>query len=93
MTEGLVYLDYTVTSVNNIDKENNFIIYPNPASTYVQIESDNLQNKCIEILDITGKVLISSSLRGTKQSVDISDLQNGIYFIMIENQVQKLIKK
>ena len=85
-------------------KTKNFQIYPNPASNNVQLIIDNEQlGETIQILDITGKTvkpiiasLVLSEVEGkAKQSlsIDISNLQNGIYFVKVGNTVQKFIKK
>ena len=83
-----------ITSVNSINENNtDFSVYPNPATNNLKFTMNNLQlGDDIQILDITGKVCKSNILvRGN--AVDISDLQNGIYFIKIGDSVQKFIKE
>jgi len=80
------------TSIETNFTDNKINIYPNPASTYLQVDCGNLQTESVQILDITGKLVLLSSLRGTKQSIDISNLQNGVYFIKLGNNIQKFIK-
>ena len=87
-------LENTTGVVNVSNKKNTFSIYPNPASTYVQIESEKLQGENLQVLDITGKVLKQVSInKFNKLTIDISDLQNGIYFIKVGADVKKFIKK
>ncbi len=72
------------------------IVYPNPADNYITIVSnENIfqTNKNIQITDITGKVLINVIANEVKQSVDISNLQKGIYIVSIGHQRIKFIKK
>jgi len=83
------------TGIKNIDAAKTFTIYPNPASNNVQLTINTVQLNIkpieIQMLDITGKVVISSTLRGTTQSIDISNINEGVYFIKIGDTVKKLI--
>ena len=93
------------TNISELTKlGNNFNIYPNPATSNVQLIISNEQlGETIQILDITGKTvkpviasLVLSEVEGkAKQSlsIDISNLQNGVYFIKVGNTVQKFIKE
>ena len=75
-------------------KNSNFIIYPNPANNKVQLVINNKQlGGDIQILDITGKVLMKVFADKKQQTIDISKLQNGVYFVKLGNIVRKFIKK
>jgi hypothetical protein len=68
-----------------------FSIYPNPTNGLLRIMNDGLRNANIEIFDITGKLVkIYSPINNT---IDISELQTGMYFITIYNEKQKITKK
>lgn len=62
-------------------------IYPNPAHSFVQVNSHS-PIKSIVILDILGKKLKETSIDNNvlKQSIDISDLIAGIYLIHIKTK-------
>jgi len=81
------------TGINNIETINNFITYPNPASTYVIIESEKVKGESLQILDISGKVVKHFKINNSEFRIQIEDLDNGVYFIKIGTQVQKFIKK
>lgn len=57
-------------------------IYPNPASNLINIRL-NQGMKEVRILDITGRVAQSTSVKGTEVSVNISNLKRGIYIAQI----------
>ena len=82
------------TNTSIVNNKKGFSIFPNPANTYLQVKSENLKGKNIEALDITGKVVKQVKSNKTQEiKLDISDLQNGVYFIKIGTQVQKFIKE
>lgn len=67
-------------------------IYPNPVQNNFTISSkDNL--KSYEIFDESGRKVMSSSLKGNKQEVDISSLIKGNYIVSIETKQRKINKK
>jgi len=76
------------------DVKNLFVtVFPNPAVDYFVV---NAQNGIASIIDITGKVLISQNL-SISNSINVSSLSTGIYFIKVENNegttVQKVVIK
>ena len=63
---------------------NKLIIYPNPASNYLIIEiNDELINAKVEIMNIEGKLISTSSLSSIKTKIQISDFSKGIYYLRI----------
>jgi len=68
------------------------LIYPNPSSGIVYV-SKYLNNAQIEVLDLSGKLVLSTK----ESSFDISHFADGIYIVRIysDNQQinQKLIKQ
>ena len=93
------YLESAVAlGVKNNDFENSISLYPNPASTILNIENrSGEQIKSVSIYSITGAVVKQTNAGQSIESISVSDLQNGIYFIKIQagNQVlnSKFIKK
>jgi len=88
-----ITLNHLSTLIYESDIENIFNIYPNPASTYVIIESEKLKGEGLQILDISGKVVKHFKINNSEFRIQIEDLDNGVYFIKIGTQVQKFIKK
>ena len=77
-------------AINTINKEFIFMIRPNPANDFINIEwNDELDNKNIEIriLDLTGRIVISRSISNSTNSIkqNISSLNTGVYFVQISN--------
>jgi len=85
-----------IVSTDNIEElsDNSFFIYPNPAKSFVEISSDKFSISKIEIMDISGKqVDILNNISENDVNIDISELQNGIYFIKISTLKNSVIIK
>jgi len=87
--------DIIITSIFSTDNKSFDVkIYPNPASSFVKIESSDVEQISIQLLDITGKVVNCHSEHSEKSiTIDISDLQKGIYLILINEQETTEVKK
>ncbi|MFT6982119.1 MAG: hypothetical protein ACJAUD_000886, partial [Crocinitomicaceae bacterium] len=71
-----------------------FKVFPNPATDALTIES-KFKLQSISILDMNGRLII---LRGNSETIDISTLKIGSYFVKIETEDgqishQKFIKQ
>ncbi|WP_179339405.1 T9SS type A sorting domain-containing protein [Winogradskyella ludwigii] len=69
-------------------------IYPNPVSDQLFISNRNSKDLDIVIYDILGKQVLQK--KSIKQSVDVSNLLDGIYFLEINSdngmRIEKIIK-
>ncbi|MFL5763506.1 MAG: FG-GAP-like repeat-containing protein [Bacteroidia bacterium] len=89
----------TATGINAATAGNGVNIYPNPASSEVNVEFGFNMNSVttIEIADVTGRMVSTSSyenpVQGQTVKVDVSNLNAGSYFITIRNNTQKLVQK
>ncbi len=70
--------------VNEISIGNSFSVYPNPAKNQLTINNGELKIESINILDITGKSV--KRVNKLSNTIDVSDLVKGIYFIQIQTQ-------
>ena len=91
----------TSVSVNDIKNTTQFTVYPNPANDYtsIAISLDKTEKVILTIVDLLGKeiskeekVLFSG---GNTERLDVSNFQNGVYFINLQvgNKIttQKLV--
>ncbi len=88
--EGTIGIDNSRLNVSNIT------IYPNPAHDKLTISGVSTSH--ITIIDVTGKVIIDKAAEGSINTVDISRLNSGIYFIQVTDNnwnktTLKFIKK
>jgi photosystem II stability/assembly factor-like uncharacterized protein len=77
-------------------KENNakskVIIYPNPTTSNVLIKSENKLGT-IKITNLLGAEVLSLNENETSSNLNISYLQNGIYFLTINGVTTRIIKE
>jgi len=63
------------------------ILYPNPASDFVNIEfSQAYQKALFQLMDVGGKVILEKQLSGNYQSINISSVPAGTYVYRICNE-------
>ena len=67
-------------------------LYPNPTDIgFVTIKTPEYGVKHVEVFDITGKRLISKSLTG--DTLDVSSMSSGVYFVSVNvNGFKKIVK-
>ena len=83
--------EYTeVLSVNDINKINDIVIYPNPFVSSIRIINLNQKDK-VKIYDILGQVVYSTISESNEISVNLSKLKKGIYFYVINSDNNKTI--
>ena len=70
--------------------DNLILVYPNPANTYVFMKSKNVKIKSVELLDISGKILL---YKKNVKEIDIEQFKSSIYFMKINTENGIFYKK
>ena len=76
--------------------ESNIMMYPNPAKNQVTISLDNTNEIIanVNVIDMLGKQVIRlNKVNESTNSIDLSNLNAGIYFIEIETQNKLVVKR
>jgi len=78
--------------------ESGLLLYPNPASDYITIETSLTSAKNqVSIQAVGGRQLITRQFTESKMNIDISNLPSGVYFVRLIAdrlvQVQKFVKQ
>ena len=68
-----------------LEETSSFTVYPNPATDIVNVVCESEK---IELMDIHGQRM---EIRVKDNQIDVSNLQNGIYFIKIGDDIVKMI--
>lgn len=85
-------------SVNNVFYSHGFSVFPNPASESISIQigngflNDALHN--LSLHDIHGKTVLNIPLEKTRETISLSALPNGVYFLRLHsgNKISKTVK-
>ena len=67
---------------------NKIKIYPNPASSIIQIEmsSESLEDVYFEVIDQSARIVKSGKINSITTQLFIGDLTNGLYLIILKKQ-------
>lgn len=78
----------------SVEQAEKVSVFPNPAHDFITISglSEKTQSN-IQLVDNSGKILRALKVSGKTISVNVSDLENGIYYIRIIEQDKVVTKK
>jgi len=79
----------TTASISDV-QISKFAFYPNPASTQLTFIG-NVDGEVAQVFDVLGRKQLSKTILNNK--LNINKLDNGVYFLKVQDQVQKLIIK
>lgn len=84
---------FEYTPLDNVNEFQNRVacrLFPNPATEYIQIESNVVQPFLVQIYDLRGRNMLNQMINPNDQ-LDVSNFTSGAYFINIysENQLIK----
>ncbi len=77
-----VQIVFDFCSVTGIIDENDFTVYPNPATSQLTVsipKGNSFDRISFEILDLAGRRVVSTQLIGIEEQIDLSLLAKGVY--------------
>ena len=80
-----------VGTEENTSFNSNILIYPNPANTQLNISVSDENLKSIQLLDLSGKSVLSKSFdtEQTTYTLDVSQLIKGLYIAQLQTEKEK----
>jgi hypothetical protein len=95
-TDGRMILSDTVSAAI-VGANNTFVLFPNPATSTLQLLSKAPQEREMRIFDISGRLVRNYLFTNMRESIDISSLTPGVYVVAIYEDgkrvfVQKVVK-
>ena len=81
------------TSILSPNNNAGLSIYPNPASSFINIKNNNGGAFDVSIYDISGRLLMEENSKQTITILDISKLASGIYSVYMTKDGQKINTK
>ena len=87
---------FTASGSSSLQEVNarEFALYPNPAKSFVNLEFEALkENTLLQILDLNGRRVRTFDLKAGQEClrIEIGNLPEGVYTVMLGNAVKKLI--
>jgi photosystem II stability/assembly factor-like uncharacterized protein len=79
--------------VDNATTVAKFKVYPNPATSIVTISVSDVDSYNLSVTDLSGKIVMTKSLTGMENTLDISALATGAYFFNLNSGGKKEIVK
>lgn len=81
------------TAINELNA--NALVGPNPTNGVLFINAD--ENYNVEVLDMTGRIVISTEMQNNKAEIDLTAQQAGLYIVRLSNEngatSYKVVKK
>ena len=67
--------------------------YPNPATDFINVEAISIaqENRFMDIINLHGQLVKRVEITDSKQTVDISGLKSGIYFVRTGKHTERLV--
>lgn len=84
--------DIRLVEFNQI-KEGSIHIYPNPAKNELTVLVNDLTKNELEIYSSEGKKVYTHKLVDVHETLDISSLKQGVYFIRVGQDIEKFVKE
>lgn len=91
---SLIVLPYQFASLQE-QSESEISVYPNPTKgkLVLNFPDKNVEVHSFQIVDVNNKTVLIKNTTESDLQIDLSDLQNGIYFVIIESNQSILTKK
>lgn len=88
-----VFGEVPTTAINELNA--NALVGPNPTNGVLFINAD--ENYNVEVLDMTGRIVISTEMQNNKAEIDLTAQQAGLYIVRLSNEngatSYKVVKK
>jgi S-formylglutathione hydrolase FrmB len=73
----------TTGIIGQWDRE--IMIYPNPATDKIMIQTDGNKGLMVELSTLNGNLIYKSKIEGTLHQINLSNLSNGVYFVTVKS--------
>jgi len=78
-----VVIDPLLSGIKNISGENGLVVFPNPASEKLTLQTKNEIIRKVELVDVNGKSVFQSFLNRDLTGFSTKHLSDGIYFLSV----------
>lgn len=86
---------FMTTPATGVSEKRNLLswsVFPNPSNGNVTFKNtESVKNKTLSILNIAGQLVSQQEILNDIQSLDLSSLEKGVYFVRFDGETQRLI--
>ncbi|OFY86520.1 MAG: hypothetical protein A3F72_06410 [Bacteroidetes bacterium RIFCSPLOWO2_12_FULL_35_15] len=102
---NILYLPITIDAATSVQDNNSetdpvVTLFPNPATDFVNLVIENINENTIliELMDITGKCISTENVKNysgkkIEKAINIKDISSGIYFLKVSTEKTMSVKK
>ena len=84
---------YSIVSVSENKASEGFWLFPNPTNGMITVETQSIASLPYRIANMLGQTMMTGTIHGESQQVDVSGLPSGMYFVSVGNNTKKLVIK
>ncbi|MCH2230241.1 MAG: T9SS type A sorting domain-containing protein [Crocinitomicaceae bacterium] len=92
ITQIEITIEDNTSSILELISEN-ITIFPNPANNQVEIKLNDYKAKSIKIRDLSGRIVLSSNSEQDVQTFNLTNFENGTYFVELMVGLYQIKKK
>jgi len=89
---AIIALKAGTTSVNDLTVDLNVNVYPNPATDFVNIQT-NFEIKSLKVVNYVGQVVFDQNIGQVNYQINTSNFGTGMYFVQIETNDGTVVTK
>ena len=83
----------TGISLGETAADNSVRIYPNPVSDMIHIDLNSAEDVKISLYGLTGNVVKTAAESGTTATMNVTDVPEGMYILVVDNGKNKTVRK
>jgi len=84
--------DIPISTTGDIGNNQEFTVYPNPVKTVLNIIFSSKSTTNLILYDLNGKEILRKNISEIKDTLDLSNLPNGVYFIQVIGDINAIKK-
>jgi len=92
LTQGYHQPTLAIIEVKQIDENFNAALFPNPATSFLNIELDAFDGVSFELQDVNGKVIEQEGINQKVTSINVKSLERGVYLLKLVDENDNKLK-
>lgn len=85
------------TATSELENQNGLVVFPNPFTATIQLDTDEAIVDAIQVYDLSGKLLLQETNFATSKPLNLEKLSSGTYLLQLSNAgkttTSRIIKK